>query len=24
VGTLMVRRSPMIRHWQSARAAAFY
>jgi uncharacterized RDD family membrane protein YckC len=24
VGTLMVRRSPMIRHWQNTRAAAFY
>lgn len=24
VGTLMVRRSPMIRHWQQARSAAFY
>lgn len=24
VGGLMVRRSPMIRHWQNARAAAFY
>ena len=24
VGTLMVRRSPMIRHWQNARSSAFY
>jgi uncharacterized RDD family membrane protein YckC len=24
VGTLMVRRSPMIRHWQNARREAFY
>ena len=24
VGTLMVRRSPMIRHWQNARRSAFY
>jgi len=24
VGTLMVRRSPMTRHWQSARSEAFY